>query len=292
MKPQGAFPDLRLNSAVRTAEEPFWPSLTDIMTVIVMIFLMALVVMLLRNVDLVDRLRSTIAAERAAAQIARTTAEQKQAIALRLDAAESELADLRLRILGVTEERDRLRTRLADATAAANAVRAERDELLAQVSNLQQENAGISERLRTANQDYAALRTQHARLGEELAASKQAAATSENSLAKLRTDYSELQAKYDKLVRPARTSIGKYVVEVRYTKINRQFRIEARQDGEGPFQALDRAALDRLLARAKAAHPDTLYVRVIIPEDSGLSYNEAWSFTNDLLSRYDYYYQP
>jgi hypothetical protein len=32
-------------------------------------------------------------------------------------------------------------------------------------------------------------------------------------------------------------------------------------------------------------------VKVIIPEDSGLSYNEAWTFTQDILTSYDYYYQ-
>jgi hypothetical protein len=32
-------------------------------------------------------------------------------------------------------------------------------------------------------------------------------------------------------------------------------------------------------------------VKVIIPGDSGLSYNEAWNFTRDILSKYDYYYQ-
>jgi hypothetical protein len=35
-----------------------------------------------------------------------------------------------------------------------------------------------------------------------------------------------------------------------------------------------------------------LYVKIVIPDTSGLSYSEAWSFTNNILSRYDYYYQP
>jgi hypothetical protein len=32
-------------------------------------------------------------------------------------------------------------------------------------------------------------------------------------------------------------------------------------------------------------------VKIIIPEDSGLSYNQAWVFTRDMLNKYDYYYQ-
>jgi hypothetical protein len=45
------------------------------------------------------------------------------------------------------------------------------------------------------------------------------------------------------------------------------------------------------LGKLKNKLKDKLYVKIIIPEESGLSYNEAWSFTKDILSRYDYYYQ-
>jgi hypothetical protein len=32
-------------------------------------------------------------------------------------------------------------------------------------------------------------------------------------------------------------------------------------------------------------------VKVIFPENSGLSYNEAWEFTTHLHSNYDYYFK-
>ena len=32
-------------------------------------------------------------------------------------------------------------------------------------------------------------------------------------------------------------------------------------------------------------------MKLIIPEDSGLSYTEAWTFTRDILGQYDYYYE-
>ena len=35
---------------------------------------------------------------------------------------------------------------------------------------------------------------------------------------------------------------------------------------------------------------DELYVKVVIPDDSGLTYNEAWDFTKTVLTDYDYYY--
>jgi hypothetical protein len=45
------------------------------------------------------------------------------------------------------------------------------------------------------------------------------------------------------------------------------------------------------LAALKTANPGKLYIKIIIPADSGLSYNEAWSFMKKLLEKYDYYYQ-
>ncbi|MCZ7597750.1 MAG: hypothetical protein M5U09_08485 [Gammaproteobacteria bacterium] len=59
------FTDLRVSHAHGIAnEDSVWPSFTDIMTVIVMIFLMALVVILIRNVNLVAQLRETMQSER------------------------------------------------------------------------------------------------------------------------------------------------------------------------------------------------------------------------------------
>ena len=52
----GDFIDLRLNREGEDHNESFWPSFTDIMTVIVMIFLLAMVVLLVRNMELVNEL--------------------------------------------------------------------------------------------------------------------------------------------------------------------------------------------------------------------------------------------
>jgi hypothetical protein len=49
--------------------------------------------------------------------------------------------------------------------------------------------------------------------------------------------------------------------------------------------------LNKRLAKLKDTYAGNLYVKVIIPEDSGLSYSEAWNFTYDLLRNYDYYHQ-
>jgi hypothetical protein len=92
-------------------------------------------------------------------------------------------------------------------------------------------------------------------------------------------------------VKPARSAEGRYVVEVRVNKEDGKLVIRFRESRDQDFQRVDRAALDARLEALKAEHRRGLYVRVIIPDNSGLSYNEAWSFTSELHGRYDYYFQ-
>ncbi|MGD8956688.1 MAG: hypothetical protein PVJ03_05090, partial [Chromatiaceae bacterium] len=77
---QEGFTDLRLNRGSSDVNEGFWPSFTDIMTVVVMIFLISMVVLLVRNMELVNQLRATMEAERIAAELARATGEEKDTL--------------------------------------------------------------------------------------------------------------------------------------------------------------------------------------------------------------------
>ena len=104
-------------------------------------------------------------------------------------------------------------------------------------------------------------------------------------------EYDELKVRYDKLVKPARSAQGRRLVEVRYEKVNGKYRISYRIDGSGPYNDINRERLDKHLSALKEAEQNGLYVRVIFPENSGLSYNEAWGFTNHLHQNYDYYFQ-
>ena len=96
IQPEG-FVDLRPPTGNGATEDSVWPSFTDIMTVIVMIFLMALVVILIRNVDLVRQLRQTIALEQ-------ESAVQSDTLALHIATLGDEIAGLQLR-LGETDAR-------------------------------------------------------------------------------------------------------------------------------------------------------------------------------------------
>ncbi|MEM7294835.1 MAG: hypothetical protein AAF420_15755, partial [Pseudomonadota bacterium] len=114
---------------------------------------------------------------------------------------------------------------------------------------------------------------------------------SEEKLTELRTEYLELKSKYDKLVRPARTTKDKYVMSVRYSRLGETRTITIKRPEDGEFSVIERDAMHALLTELKEQYQDKLYIKVIIPDDSNLSYNEAWAFTRELLSRYDYYHQ-
>ena len=64
-----------------------------------------------------------------------------------------------------------------------------------------------------------------------------------------------------------------------------------RQPGDREFSQLSLAQVESRLEQLKQTQGKDLYVKIIIPEDSGLTYNEAWNFMRGLLVKYDYYYQ-
>jgi chromosome segregation ATPase len=463
MNPDQGFVDLRLNRQEGQTQDSFWPSFTDIMTVVLMIFMLAMVVLLLRNMELVHELRATMQAERRAAELARATGKQKDTLAGQLTAAKHQLARLNARvehlealdeqqeaaiasqghqITDLGRERDRLQklsteqaaraaqlqSRLDSTRKTLDTLRTEHDATLArqaetgsELDRLKHEHAATVEALDTLRQAHARLQdtlqasrlkaqeldkvlsrrsadlvTAQAALAElkqqqsELqsryedaatglkqarrdaeAGAKQLAATRESlaalktryaqartaaqklaernreldktretlehldsertallhkqavstkeadelrtrlavqeqalaqamarlkqanvSLSSLKQDYGNLKLKYDDLVKPARTAEGRFVAEVRVTKDPKGgLALRFRTDHSGDFRSLSRSELNAALERLKAAHPEGLYVRVIIPEGSGLSYSEAWAFTSDIHSHYDYYYQ-
>jgi uncharacterized protein YhaN len=330
---QDGFTDLRLNSGSHEGQEGFWPSFTDIMTVIVMIFLIAMVVLLVRNLELVNQLRATMEAERIAAELARATGEEKQSLSSALHRAEERVQQLQLEVMRLQEKGLRSESLIAEQLRAITSLSNERDDLAQQAARL----ALLRQRL---EEDVARRQSQLASALEaiddkqlKLSAAQRSIATLEEGLEQMRTrlaeqseqaerlqrtvseqreeldeaqrrereferrflvlagDYDDLKIKYDKLVRPARSAAGRHVIEVRYWKEDGDYLISWREGTEGSFQAISRSRLDKVLTRLSEEHENGLYVKVIFPENSGLSYNEAWEFTSHLHSNYDYYFK-
>jgi len=111
-------------------------------------------------------------------------------------------------------------------------------------------------------------------------------------LRSLQGEYNSLDAKYQKLLRPARSSKGKFVVSVSYKNKSGKRIIRLKKNPQGSYKTVSKEELHKTLTALKKKHKRDLYLKVIIPETSGLSYNEAWKFTSNLQRKYDYYHQP
>ena len=110
-------------------------------------------------------------------------------------------------------------------------------------------------------------------------------------LQSLKNEFDSLDTKYQKLVRPARSSEGKHVVSVWFSKQSGREVYRIRNTDNGSFETTTRRDMTNTLAALKDKYGKELYVKVIIPENSGLSYSDAWRFTTEMQRAYDYYYQ-
>ena len=340
MSSDSGFADLRLSGQDNQLQEGFWPSFTDIMTVVVMIFMMAMVILLLRNIELVRQLRATMEAERTAVELARSTGEERESLALRLIAAENQLAMERIKLMRLSEQSQQQESTISDQTdrisqlsianedlelrrdqleaenfslnqllvkseTRANLLQQERDDLIAENRTTRQNLNDTQNRLASLQADLDRMRGMQEVMSQQLAQleqrySQQALVLQESRserrltgrrLDSLRGEYDELKVKYDRLIRPARSPEGRYLVEVRFSKVGEKTLIEYSTEGQTGFQFISRERLEQRLTQLKNSKSNGLYIKVIFPADSGLSFDEAWSFTSDLHARYDYYSQ-
>lgn len=340
------------------SEESFWPSFTDIMMVIVMVFLLVTVSVILNNYQLFENLKKSILAEQAAAAIAEnvqvensTLEEQLAQLKRQMGALSAQLSMTRKTLVSTETQLDdteKEKLRLATLTEQQQkdlesqiqtiaTLEKEKTEQLAakdeQIQQLNQANASqltelqevkqknasqlsaleqIKQQIETQKTLVASMREKESEdqsrfvdLQAQLAdlqATLEERTTSFESLQQERTEDEKrllslqgeldtLDKKYQKLLRPARSSKGKFVASVSYSK-RRGRDVYRLSTGPGvDFKTVGRGQLDRELSRLKEKHKLNLYVKVIIPENSGLSYNDAWRFTNSMQKSYDYYYQ-
>lgn len=314
-------------------ENSFWPSFTDVMMVITLIFLMATSILVVRNWQLVAELQESVAAERMAAQMIESTSLENATLEERLANAEQSNSILRLRLMKKDEDlataqaalRDQeinaarlqqqnrelqtslqqTRAELDAANLEINAATAQFNEMAAQIARLnqqmvQQQQAGDEARaeLDSARKQIADLAASSSaqqltisQLTEEKSQLAEDIAAYNQQLLTLKGDYETVKSKYEELIKPARTARGKYIAQVYYVKGEDGNVIRYRQPGDAGFSRLSLAEVEERLAKLKRQHGKDLYVKIIIPEDSGLAYNEAWQFMRNLLVKYDYYYQ-
>jgi len=288
------FIDLRSGNL---SSESFWPSFTDIMTVVVMIFLITSVVLMVRNMELIDKLRASLLAEQKASEVIRSTTEVNATLEEQLAQIQHEISVLRMQLMQSSEDNEMLSMVLADKEQQIIVIMSDNRRLQADLSDSEQHVASLDSQLQQVIIDLDKLRSNYNEQSTELTAAQdkliilsEEKETQARQLVSVETDFSKLKVKYDKLVRPARTAKGKYVVEVNYEKIKGKGRIRFKDAGDESYSTLTSDELHSKLAALKKEHPKQLYIKIIIPENSGLSYSEAWEFMKSILHKYDYYY--
>ncbi|WP_018294927.1 hypothetical protein [Mariprofundus ferrooxydans] len=301
---QQGFVDLRLNGE-HSGDESFWPSFTDIMMVIVLIFMLAMVTLLVKNMDLVHQLRTSLAAERAATMQAHSASDINARLNKRLQHLEEEAAMLRMRLIDLGEEHSRSLAQLknseqenAQLKASLHSMTSERDAALSEKSVLESSRAELQstlqqreQELQQRQQELAAQQQQYQLRLAEIASLKESNNTQLDRLSRLESEYATLESKYNKLIRPARSPLGKQVVLVRYHKQNGKLIMEIKSATDDAYVTVSGVELHKRLDELQKKYGKKLYVRIIFPDDSGLSYTEAWNLTESLLRMYDYYYQ-
>jgi len=328
-----SFAPIGQTEASHSGENSFWPSFTDIMMVITMIFLMATSLLVVRNWQLVAELRESLDAEQIAAQLIESTTQENATLDERLANAEQSNSILRLRLMKkdeelklatdalrqqesniisleienvdvkksleqaniavvtanleiekVTTDYQDLQSQLASLRVLLNQQKLESDETKIQLSSAQSEIKSLTQSNLEQQQNITSLQQEKLLLDQEIEAYNR-------QLLTLKGDYEVVKSKYEELVKPARSAKGKFIAEVYYIKGKKGEIIRYRQPGDSGFVNLPLAEVEKRLSKLKAEKGKDLYVKIIIPENSGLSYSEAWDFMRRLLVKYDYYYQ-
>ncbi len=313
------FPDLTGAQTDTDHDDSFWPSFTDIMMVVVMIFLITTAIQVTRNMELIRQLTQTTESEQQAKQQAQVTLAENLTLEERVAALEDLLSASQLRQMRTQEEKAQLQNRVeklvADlarktnlSTNLENRLKAKTREIETTViklakldKELQQAKEALEQKsrelmaklakLETASTTIDALLKKQEQSEVDYANLKMKAELSDEELQKIQDEYRELEGKYTKLVRPARTTKGKYVVSLRYEKNEGSDQFELKTPESGTFKAYTEQQMHNKLQALKDQYKNDLYIRIIFPENNQLSYKEAWSFTREILDKYDYYNQ-
>ncbi len=209
---------------------------------------------------------------------------QAQELKSKLEALEQTQQQQKESLQTATDSRKMTKDALNEAQVALKELEEEKQRII----------TTMSEKLIESEKKVTTLEASVDEVSEEIKAkNSELLALKDNSqLRSLQGKYDTLDAKYQKLLRPARSSKGKFIVSVTYKKKGEKRIIRLKPSPTGSYKTVSKKELHKVLAKLKAKHKTELYIKVIIPETSGLSYSEAWKFTSNLQKKYDYYHQP
>jgi chromosome segregation ATPase len=278
------------------------------MTVILMVFMLTMVVVIIKNADLINQIRLSKRLQAESEQRLQQNVQVLADLRIKNTDLEEAIRSARMEIILLTDEARRLDDSLDVKAAAIARLEGENEELAEnirlirlQLSEKEQELedaqimvAGIKEEAERTNRQLSLQIAELLNRLEENEATlvmlSDEKSDLEMALARQRRDFSSLEEKYLKLARPARSSLGKQVASVQYLRSNDRLKYLFKDIESDQWQDLSRSELFERLGQLKERLGDELYVKIVIPDESGLTYNEAWDFTKTVLSRFDYYY--
>ena len=100
---QNGFVDLRINSA-DSDDANFWPGFTDIMTVIVLIFIMTMLALLAKNSGLLDQLAAAVELRKAAEAEVKVMTDINEELNAHMVGLEGELNQMQIQMLAAAEK--------------------------------------------------------------------------------------------------------------------------------------------------------------------------------------------
>lgn len=289
------FVDLRQG---HLSSESFWPSFTDIMMVVVIIFLLTSMLLMVKNWELLEQLRNSMAAEEQAEQIIFNTSKENATLEEQLAQAQNEISMLRMQLMQASEQANQLNMELDEKHQQIVIVLSDNAQLQNSIANNEDYIATLSSQLSSMQDQLSQLSVDVEQKQKELEKERQKILiitqerdTNSRKISALEENFGSLKVKYDKLIKPARTAKGRYVVSVNYERVKNKQRIRFKDSGQENYTIVSEKQLHSKLAQLQKKYPEKLYIKIVIPEESGLTYNQAWTFMKDLLYKYDYYYQ-
>jgi len=280
------------------SSESFWPSFTDIMMVVVIIFLLTSMLLMVKNWELLDQLRNSMAAEEQAVKIIDDTSKENATLEEQLAQAQNEISMLRMQLMQASEKTNALNVELENKDKQIVIVLSDNEQLKNSLSRNENQIASLSSQISAMESNLAQLNIDVAQKETALEEERQKIIiitqerdAQSRQLTALEDDFGSLKVKYDKLIKPARTAKGKYVVSVNYERIDGKERIRFKDSSEENYTVVTEKQLHSKLSKLKQKYPKKLYIKIVIPKESGLTYSEAWTFMKDLLDKYDYYSQ-
>ncbi len=302
------FNDLRVNRQNQFSDTSIWPSFTDIMTVILMVFMLTMVVVIIKNADLINQIRLSRNLQAESEQQLRNNVQVLADLRLRNTDLEEAVRSARMEIILLSDEMQRLDDNLEIKAAAIARLAGEKEELEENLRLIRMRIVEKDQELEDAQVMIGGIRDEAERVNRQLSLqlAQLLSQLEENemtmltltdqktdlelALARQRKDFSSLEDKYLKLVRPARSSHGKQVVSVQFLKVDGESTYLLKDLGKTSWNTLPKDTVLARLELLKEQLGSDLYIKVVIPDNSGLSYNEAWDFTKIVLSQFDYYY--